>query len=150
MVNMGKNWKNHGYSRWWQLKYFLNFHPDPWGFMIQFDEYIFQMGGFNHQELTPRFLSANIRHWVGKNQFLTKQEHLCGFKHVLFPILLGEDYPIVDSFFDQGLTPPTISSGRLRKGNNWETVGPFFGSFSWKQSICPKFTMRLFVIIKLV
>ena len=24
-------------------------HPDPWGFMIQFDEYIFQMGWFNHQ-----------------------------------------------------------------------------------------------------
>ena len=24
-------------SRWWQLKYSWNFHPDPWGFMIQFD-----------------------------------------------------------------------------------------------------------------
>ena len=30
-----------GLSRWWQLKYFLNFHPDPWGFMIQFDLRIF-------------------------------------------------------------------------------------------------------------
>ena len=25
------------------------FHPDPWRFMIQFDEHIFQMGWFNHQ-----------------------------------------------------------------------------------------------------
>ena len=25
------------------------FHPDPWGFMIHFDEHIFQMGWFNHQ-----------------------------------------------------------------------------------------------------
>ena len=24
-------------TRWWQLKYFWNFPPDPWGFMIQFD-----------------------------------------------------------------------------------------------------------------
>ena len=24
-------------------------HPDPWGFMIQVDEHIFQMGWFNHQ-----------------------------------------------------------------------------------------------------
>ena len=24
---------------------FLNFHPDPWGVLIQFDEHIFQMGG---------------------------------------------------------------------------------------------------------
>ena len=24
-------------------------HPENWGFMIQFDEYIFQMGWFNHQ-----------------------------------------------------------------------------------------------------
>ncbi len=30
--------------RWWQLKYFWNFYPDPWGFMIQFDEHIFEMG----------------------------------------------------------------------------------------------------------
>ena len=28
-------------SRWWFLKYFWNFHPDPWGFMIQFDLRIF-------------------------------------------------------------------------------------------------------------
>jgi len=27
----------------------FNFHPDPWGFMIQFDEHMFQMGWFNHQ-----------------------------------------------------------------------------------------------------
>ena len=25
------------------------FTPDPWGFMIQFDEHMFQMGWFNHQ-----------------------------------------------------------------------------------------------------
>ena len=27
----------------------FDFHPDPWGFMIQFDEHIFQLGWFNHQ-----------------------------------------------------------------------------------------------------
>ena len=27
----------------------LYFYPDPWGFMIQFDVHIFQMGWFNHQ-----------------------------------------------------------------------------------------------------
>ena len=26
------------------FKDFWNFHPDPWGFMIQFEEHIFQMG----------------------------------------------------------------------------------------------------------
>ena len=31
------------------LKYFWNFQPDPWGFMIQFDKHILQMGWFNHQ-----------------------------------------------------------------------------------------------------
>ena len=36
-------------SRWWQLNYSNNFQPDCWGFMIQFDEHIFQMGWFNHQ-----------------------------------------------------------------------------------------------------
>ena len=25
------------------------FHPETWGFMIQFDEHIFQMGWFNHR-----------------------------------------------------------------------------------------------------
>ncbi len=24
-------WKVHWETRWWQLKYFWNFHPDPWG-----------------------------------------------------------------------------------------------------------------------
>ena len=28
-------------AKWWQLKYLWNFHPEPWGFMIQFDEYFF-------------------------------------------------------------------------------------------------------------
>ncbi len=32
------------------LRYFWNFHPEIWGFMIQFDEHIFQMG-WNHQLL---------------------------------------------------------------------------------------------------
>ena len=48
-------------DRWWQLKCFLEFSPlitwgnDPeiWGFMIQFDDHIFQMGWFNHQLETP-------------------------------------------------------------------------------------------------
>ena len=35
-------------SRWWQLKYFFIFIPNP-GEMIQFDEHIFQMGCFNHK-----------------------------------------------------------------------------------------------------
>ena len=30
------------------FKYF-SFHPENWGFMIQFDEHIFQRGWFNHQ-----------------------------------------------------------------------------------------------------
>ena len=37
------------YSRWWQLKYFWNFHPDPCGKWSKFDEHMFQMGWFNHQ-----------------------------------------------------------------------------------------------------
>ena len=31
------------------FEYFLNVHPNPWGFMIQFDGYMFQMGWFNHK-----------------------------------------------------------------------------------------------------
>ena len=34
--------------RWWQLKYFCDFHPEPWGNDFHFDEHIFQMG-WNHQ-----------------------------------------------------------------------------------------------------
>ena len=34
----------------------LYFHPDPWGFMIQFDgSHIFQMGWFNHQLVCHQF-----------------------------------------------------------------------------------------------
>ena len=29
------------WSRWWQLKSFVSFHPEPWGKMIQFDLRIF-------------------------------------------------------------------------------------------------------------
>ena len=29
--------KNQQNCRWWQLKSFWNFHPETWGFMIQFD-----------------------------------------------------------------------------------------------------------------
>ena len=36
-------------SRWWQLKYFWNFHPENWGRWTHFDEHIFQRGWFNHQ-----------------------------------------------------------------------------------------------------
>ena len=40
------------FTRWWQLKYFY-FHPDPWGFMIQFDLRIFfKWVGWNHQPFT--------------------------------------------------------------------------------------------------
>ena len=31
-------------TTWWQLKYFWNVHPDPCGFMIQFDEHYFSDG----------------------------------------------------------------------------------------------------------
>ena len=30
------SWRSLG-RRWWQLKDFLNFYPEPWGFMIQVD-----------------------------------------------------------------------------------------------------------------
>ena len=33
---------------------FFYVHPDPWGFLIQFDEHIFQMGWFNHQPVSFR------------------------------------------------------------------------------------------------
>ena len=44
------------------------FHPEPWGFMIQFDEHIFQMG-WNHQLVvvsTVFFELSPQRNW-GKN-----------------------------------------------------------------------------------
>ena len=50
MLGNGKStsmlWKT---TRWLQLKYFWNFHPDLWGRWTHFDEHIFQMGWFNHQ-----------------------------------------------------------------------------------------------------
>ena len=33
-----------GLSRWWQLKYVWNFHPETWGRWTHFDEHIFQVG----------------------------------------------------------------------------------------------------------
>ena len=50
---------------WWQLKYFVHFHPDPWGFMIpNFDEHIFQMGWFNHQpdDFEPGFFKHHCEY----------------------------------------------------------------------------------------
>ena len=49
-----------------------HFHPEPWGFMIQFDEHIFQMGWFNHHQ-RPRVgsmvgffsASASSGHGIG-------------------------------------------------------------------------------------
>ena len=50
-------------SRWWQLKYLFMFIP-TWGFMIQFDEHIFQMGWFNHQaELFFEDLHTSFGHF---------------------------------------------------------------------------------------
>ena len=43
-------------TRWWQLKDFYMFTPNP-GEMIQFDEHIFQMGWFNHQ---PENVARNL------------------------------------------------------------------------------------------
>ncbi len=51
---MESPWKmrgwNSSFSRWWQLKQFWNFHPDPLGFHDPIWRlHIFQMGWFNHQ-----------------------------------------------------------------------------------------------------
>ena len=46
---------NHKSSRWWQLKHFLNFHPEPFGEMIQFDDHIFQMGGSTTNYIVMEF-----------------------------------------------------------------------------------------------
>ena len=45
-------------KRWWQLKHFFIFTPDPWGRWTHFDEHIFQMGWFNHQ---PVFVLQDLR-----------------------------------------------------------------------------------------
>ena len=34
---------------WVVVSNIFYFHPENWGFMIQFDEHIFQAGWFNHQ-----------------------------------------------------------------------------------------------------
>ena len=53
------------FTRWWQLKNF-HFHPDPWGFMIQFDEHIFP-DGLVQPPPTP--LKINILHTIIKVWF---------------------------------------------------------------------------------
>ena len=40
-IEQQKKWRE---SRWWQLKHFVIFTQDPWGFMIQFDVHIFSNG----------------------------------------------------------------------------------------------------------
>ena len=51
-------------TRWWQLKYFRNFHPETWGRWTHCDEHIFQRG-WNHQ-LDQR------------NRIVSPTEHLSG------------------------------------------------------------------------
>ena len=44
---------------------FWRFHPENWGFMIHFDEHIFQMGWFNHQSvnlMTPPLVKGSVLH----------------------------------------------------------------------------------------
>ena len=43
-----------GWSRWWQLKYFFKFHPEPWGRWTHFDGRIF----FKWVETTKIFSSG--------------------------------------------------------------------------------------------
>ena len=43
-------------GRWWQLKYFWNVQPDPWGNSIQFDEHMFQMGMFHVKDSLLRVM----------------------------------------------------------------------------------------------
>ena len=51
-INIRNGWMDcDSNTRWWQLKYFWNFHPDLWGNDPQFDEHILQMGWFNHQPI---------------------------------------------------------------------------------------------------
>ncbi len=45
----GIKFKQQIYAGWWQLKYFWNFHPDPWGHDEIWLAHLFQKGWFNHQ-----------------------------------------------------------------------------------------------------
>ena len=56
-------------TRWWQLKYFFIFHPYIFGGdVIQFDEYMFQMG-LNHQLENDL---QRIRRWYGDDEFAVR------------------------------------------------------------------------------
>ena len=79
-----RGWWNIIISRWWQLKYFLIFHPETWGGWTQFDEHVFQMGwwkttnqgavvgpklAINHPLLKPNWWKFQVKIcWV---KFLT-------------------------------------------------------------------------------
>ncbi len=52
--------------RWWQLKYFWNFHPELWGRWTQFDEHIFQMG-WNHQPAPTLGILTDFDLWNVRN-----------------------------------------------------------------------------------
>ena len=47
-VSVAQNSLSQWLTRWWQLKYVWNFHPENWGRWTHFDEHILQMG-WNHQ-----------------------------------------------------------------------------------------------------
>ncbi len=50
-------------TRWWQLKYVWNVHPENWGRWTHFDEHIFQRGWFNHQ-LGNGWLGWSFSFWT--------------------------------------------------------------------------------------
>ena len=65
-------------TRWWQLKYFWNFHPDFLGEMIQFDDHIFSNGLVQPPtRMTMALIPA----------YLTDHDQLMGFGQVRWTIL---------------------------------------------------------------
>ena len=95
--------------------FFLMFIPDFWGFMIQFDDHIFQMGWFNHQldGSTNLLFEVQLPRWlcsrwecleVGRSK--TYRIVLGGF---LFWFPFGEDFPCWGIFFSDGLVQPPTS-----------------------------------------
>ena len=88
----------HVSSRWWQLKYFWNFHPENWGFMIQFDEHIFQMGWFNHQLVVDPGVYQKSIH-VDRLQITPVgwvfRFHDTGVQSSMYPGLLGAPFLVL-------------------------------------------------------
>ena len=63
-------------GRWWQLKYFWNFHPENWGRWSDFDQY-FSIGlvqpptsHWNHDSMIPSSPRAHESGWLVRMTFL--------------------------------------------------------------------------------